>query len=280
MALARPSYRGRPMAPLAESGLPGGGPSDKGLPLDDETTGQRTFAKPEDDVGTSQTEQPRKDESIYRVDGPRDLPKSRDRIDVVDQTDAQPHFMGLGKPDNSPKTKYPYRDEKPNAHNATAEFVAGRWLLQAALDLLIPGGGRVAATLETMTQGLNPEIAQRAKMCTVNLKRADIPNLRWLFAVDCGNGSKVVRLKAMRSAKITQFRKLDLYLACSCPAWQWQGPEYHSTTKGFQDPNTALLGTASPPNIRDPQRVNKVCKHVAAVLGFVENWTVPNSKRK
>lgn len=274
--VSRPPYGGV----RAESGLPSGPPAGKGLSLDDETTGQRTFAKPEDDNGTSQTEQPRKDESIYRVDGPRNIPKEPGGVDVVDQSDAQPGFVGLGKPDKSPKTKYPYRDEVPNAHNASAAFVAGLWVLDSATDMMLPGGGRVAATLDTMTQGLNPEIAQRAKMCSVNLKRADIPNLRWIFSVDCGNGAKVVRMKAVRAGKFQQLRKLDLFLACSCPAWQWQGPEYHSTTKDYQDPNTALLGTASTPDVRDPRRINKVCKHVAAVLSFTENWEIPKIKRK
>lgn len=244
--------------------------------MDDSIPGYKTFAKPEDDTGTG--DQRKDDESIYRVDGPRDIPKSQDRIDVVDQTDAQPHYMGLGKPDNSPKTKYPYRDGIPNAHNASAEFVAEMWKLRTARDLCVPGGGRVAATLDTMVQGLNPEIARRGQGCSVNIKRADIPNLRWLFAVDCGNGSKVVRLRAARKGNVVQFSKLDLHTACSCPAWRWQGPEFHSTTKNYQDPKTPLQGTATPPNIRDPERVNKVCKHVAAVLGFTQGWTVPKRK--
>lgn len=275
--VSRPAYgEGQERTPRAESKLPSGGPAGKGLPLDDSIPGERTFAKPEDDDSTSESHS--EDESIYRREGPREMTKERGRVDVVDQTDASPHFMGLGKPDGSPKTKYPYRDEMPNAHNASAEFVAGVWMLRTAQDILIPGGGRVAATLDTMTQGLNPNIVQRGASCSVNLKRADVANLRWLFAVDCGNGAKVVRLKASRLGNVTQFRKLDLHTACSCPAWRWQGPEFHSTTKDYQDPKVPLQGTASAPNIRDPQRVNKVCKHVSAVLSFTEGWTVPKRK--
>lgn len=243
--------------------------------MDDSVPGYKTFAKPVDDYGTGEKRD--KDEPVERVRNPRDIPKDRDRIDVTDQTDAQPHYMGLGQPDNSPKTKYPYRDDMPNTHNA-AEFVAGMWMLRTAYDLYLPAGVRVAATLDTMIQGLNPEVARRGQACSVNLKRADLKAMRWLFSVDCGNGSKVVRLKAARPGNVTQFRKLDLHTACSCPAWRWQGPEFHSTTKNYQDPKTPLQGTATPPNIRDPQRVNKVCKHVAAVLAFTERWTVPKRK--
>jgi len=247
------------------------------MPLDDNIPNERTFAKPEDDSSTSTT--PQKDEPIWRREGPREQTKDRERVDVIDQTDAQPHYMGLGKPDNSPKTPYPYRDGIPNAHNASAEFVAGMWLLQSAPDLILPGGHhRVAAVMNTMTTGLNPEIQRKSQGCSVNLKRADIAKMRWLFSVDCGNGAKVVRLKADRPGNVTQFEKMDLHMACSCPAWRWQGPEFHATRKDYQDPKTKLQGTASVPDIRDPHRINKVCKHVAAVLAFTRQWTVPKRK--
>lgn len=271
----RPAYGSRD--PLAEAKLPEGSPAGKGLSLDDSIPGERTFAKPEDDKSTGESDP--KDESIYRVDGPRDLGKSQNRSDEIDHSNAQPSFVGLGKPDErSPKTKYPYRDGIPNTHNASVEFVAGAWLVGQARDLLVPSGSRTAATLDMMTQGLNPEIARKSQACQVELKRADAKNLRWLFAVNCGNGVKVVRIKASRVGNAVQFSKQDLYTACSCPAWRWQGPEYHSTSKNFQDPNTPLQGTASPPNIRDPQRINKVCKHVAAVLSFTQKWTMPKRK--
>lgn len=270
--VSRPAYGER--TPLAESKLPSGSPAGHGLPLDDSIPGERTFAKPEDDTASP----PSKDESIYKVESPRDLAKEDGKVPVIDNGGATPGYMGLGKPDNSPKTKYPYRDGIPNAHNASVEFVAEAWKLRMAHDLYLPGESRIAAVLDTMTQGLNPDISQRSKSCSVSLKRADVANLRWLFSVNCGNGAKVVRLKASRLGNVSQFRKLDLHTACSCPAWRWQGPEFHSTTKNFQDPGTPLQGTASTPNIRDPQRVNKVCKHVAAVLAFTERWTVPKRK--
>lgn len=277
-------HYGRPRIPRAEAKLPEGGPANRGLPLDDSIPGHKTFTKPLDDNGTSET--PARDESIHRIRDPRDIPKDRGRVDVVDQTDAQPHYYGLGKPHDSPKTKYPYRDDKPNTHNATAEFVAGLWRLQAAPERLLlagttPGVFEVsAASWGAMAQGLNPQIVQRAGSCSATLKRSDLKNLRWIFSVDCGNGAKVVRFKADRGGNVTKFQKMDFHVACSCPAWRWQGPEFHSTTKDYQDPKTRLQGTASPPDIRDPNRVNKVCKHVAAVLGFTRDWTIPKSKSK
>lgn len=273
---SRPPYgKGRPRTPQAEAQLPEGGPTDRGLPLDDKIPGYRTFSKPVDD----QVTHPKRDEPVERVRNPRDMAKDRSRIDVTDQSDSKPNYYGLGQPYNSPKTKYPYRDDKPNTHNASVEFVAGLWLLRHTASRLLRAGSRIAADLATMATGLNPKTIERAKSCAVTLKRADIKNLRWLFSVNCGNGAKVVKFKAARPGNVTKFQKMDFHVSCSCPAWRWQGPEFHSTTKDYQDPKTPLQGTASPPDIRDPERVNKICKHVAAVLEFTKDWSVPKPKK-
>jgi hypothetical protein len=243
--------------------------------LDDDVPGYKTFAKPLDDEVTL----PNRDEPIERVRNPRDLTKDRSQIDVTDHSDSNTSYND-GKPYNSPKTKYPYRDGKPNTTNASAEFVAGLWILGKTASRLILARSRIAADWATMSTGLNPKIVERAQGCAVQLKRADIKNLRWLFSVDCGNGSKVVKFKADRRGNVTKFKKMDFHVSCSCPAWRWQGPEFHSTTDNYQDPKTPLQGTASPPDIRDPERINKVCKHVAAVLSFTSDWTIPKAKPK
>ncbi len=129
-----------------------------------------------------------------------------------------------------------------------------------------------------MVSGLEEGIQTRAKTCKVALKRADIPNLRWLFMVDCGNGGKVVRVKAARQGNVIKFSKLELAVTCSCPAWQWQGPEHHAKTEGYNDGKPR--GTAATPAIRDPEGTHTVCKHVAAVLSFTRGWSVPVPKKE
>jgi len=262
--------------PMATSELPSGGPSDRGLPVDDSLPGYKTFAKPEDDIRKPEP----KDEPIKRVEGPDDLTKDRDRIDTNEDNanKGPPSYTDLAPWDSSPKTPYPYRDDKPNTHNA-AEVVAGLWLLQEAPVRFLAAGGRVAAEIADIEKRLSPRIQRRSQKCHASLRRADVKNLRWLFSVDCGHGAKVVRVKANRVGNVTDFKKLDLQLACSCPAWRWQGPEYHAQRKDYQDPKTPLQGNAQAPNIRDPRRVNKVCKHVAAVLGMTRDWTIPVRER-
>jgi len=273
--VTRPAYgHGRAAVPVGESRLPGGGPSDKGLPVDPGIPGSSTFDKPEEDI-----REPRHDdESIRRVDGPDDLTKDRDRIDTREEN-ADKHdgigYAGPSSPDVTPKTKYPYRDDKSTAHNASARIVLGMYLSAQAheAEVSLDQPVRVAATIAEVEQGLSGKVQQSAKRCTSTLKRADKANLRWIFSVDCGNGPKVVRMKAARKGNQAKLAKMQVSFSCSCPAWQWLGPEHNAQKGGYLDGKPR--GTASEPNVKDPPRQNKVCKHVASVLGMVRGWEIP-----
>lgn len=256
----------------AESKLPEGSPARKGLPLDDEIPGQKTFAKPVDDV----REPENRDESICRVDGPDDMTKDQKSTppEERDHSRFKPRYAPPGK-DVTPKTKYPYRDGYPNTHNAMVEFVAGMWLLRDVRGERVDFAAlKAAARLSEIRDGLDPQIERKADACEVVLKRADVRNLRWIFSVDCGSGAKVVKMRADRpTPRIKDMSKMDVSFACSCPAWQWRGPEYHAQQGGY------LLGkprgTATMPVVRDPEQTHRVCKHVAAVMSLVRKWQIP-----
>jgi hypothetical protein len=70
---------------------------------------------------------------------------------------------------------------------------------------------------------------------------------------------------------------MDVYFSCSCKAWRWLGSEYHSKGEGYIDGKP--VGTASTPDIKDPDRINRVCKHVAAVISRVQEWKIPAKKK-
>lgn len=268
--VTRPAYG----SPVGVSGLPGGGPSDKGLPLDPGIPGSSTYAKP---VGDTR-EQGKDDEPIKRVDDADDLTKDRSRIDTREDNADKHDGVGYAAPGetDSPKTKYPYRDKIPNAHNAA--MVLGLWLTERAPEILIDlGPPRIAATLDQITTGLSKAVAERAGKCRVTLKRADNKNLRWIFSVDSGNGPKVVRMKAgRRSTNVVALAKMDVAFSCSCKAWQWLGPEHNAQKGKYLDGKP--VGTASPPEVKDPKRVNKICKHVAAVVNLVRGWKIPSKQ--
>lgn len=261
---------------VGESQLPSGPPSQKGVGLDEDLPGGKTFSKPEEDI----REPEKNDESIYRVDDADDLLKDQTKEDEIDHSEAHPSYNGLGDYDGYGKTKYPYRDGIPNRHNASlVQQVAEMWLSTVSPERTVDLTKKVlvATRITDIEQGLNPKVVDRSRSCSVSLKRADVVNLRWIFSVDCGNGPKVVRVKASRKGSVVQITKMDLLLSCSCPAWRWLGSEYHA--KGSDYLNGKPVGTASTPDIKDPSRHNKVCKHVASVLNFVRKWSIPLRKK-
>jgi len=249
------------------------------MSLDSEIPGSSTFDKPVDDIREDDKSEPG---SIYRKDSPQNLAKPQDG-EGRDERDHSRFSPSYGAPGGRPKddssiTKYPYRDDKPNTHNASSEFVVGLWLLRTAHELRVPAETRlvVATRPDDILEGLNPKFQARGKKCTATLKRADPANLRWIFSVECGNGPKVVRMKAFRAKNVTRLGKMDIDLSCSCPAWQWLGPEHHSKREEYLDGKPR--GTASVPVIRDPTGINRVCKHVAAVLSMTRGWEVPKGR--
>jgi hypothetical protein len=264
------------------SGLPEGDPASHGQSLDPEIPGTNTYAKPVNDVRHDEPEPG----SIYRKDGPGDLAKPQDgggsgddgTGDTRDHGEFKPTFNGPGgRPKDDPTvTDVPYRDGRPNKHMASmGEIVAGLFLLRFAHEALLRPQlrVRVAATLGQIIEGLDPEIESRGNACSVSVRRVDSPNLRWLFSVNCGNGAKVVRVKAERTGNVVRLAKMHLRVSCSCPAWRWLGPEYQAKQYDYLDGSPR--GTASPPAIRDPEHEHSVCKHVMAVINTIRRWEIP-----
>lgn len=266
------------MAPVGVSGLPKGSPADHGRSLDESVPGTKTFAKP---VGDIREFDKAEEGSIYKKDGPDDVakPQAQPEGDRREKEWSTSFTSPGPREDDGSMTRYPYRDGIPNAHNAseTAHIVLGMWLLQTAPMFRIALNIRTATTLAQIMRGLNPKTIERSSKCKVTLKRADIPNMNWIFSVDAGHGPKMVKMKATRkSQNLTAFGKMDVSFSCSCSAWRWLGSEYHA--KGEKFLNGKPVGTASTPDVKDPKRINKVCKHVAAVAALVEPWKIPAGK--
>lgn len=253
-----------------EAKLPEGTPAKRGIPLDDSIPGYKSFAKPEEEEPHRQEAD---DESIFRVDYPADLAKNQNRRDVND-SNADKHDgigqFGKGKSDRT-KPKSPY--------DKTA-YVVEASQLATAHRLVLPTDGtfRVATRVTQVEQGLNPEVVEKGNACSVTLARADIQNLSWQFSVNCGNGPKIVRMKARRPGRAVKLTLMDVEFTCSCPAWRWLGPEHHAKREEYLkgDPR----GTASVPRIKDPEGINRVCKHVFAVIRTIRKWQIPNKGTK
>ena len=56
----------------------------------------------------------------------------------------------------------------------------------------------------------------------------------------------------------------DITLSCDCKFFQYSGPKYHASKNGYLFNGSKEV--ISEPKQRDPNGINKVCKHIVAVM--------------
>ena len=62
----------------------------------------------------------------------------------------------------------------------------------------------------------------------------------------------------------------DVRIYCSCPYMTFWGPGWNSKIEGFR---LWQMGKDLPPDIRDPKRKNKICKHIIAAFQRIPRET-------
>lgn len=80
--------------------------------------------------------------------------------------------------------------------------------------------------------------------------------------------------------KIALLRSCDVKVFCSCPDFNWSGMKYNlkhvydSFLSGYDSiADIPSGGEDIPPNVRDPRRKHRVCKHLLAAFSAVmTNW--------
>ena len=58
----------------------------------------------------------------------------------------------------------------------------------------------------------------------------------------------------------------DVKIYCNCPMMKWGGPSWNSRIEGFR---LWQMAKEVPPDIRDPKRIQKVCKHIIAAYSKI-----------
>jgi len=119
---------------------------------------------------------------------------------------------------------------------------------------------KTAYTLPEILDRVDSKIKTRATGLDPRLERTDTKNWIWTWRV----GKHVVRVQAFKRGRATNIDKLNLRVSCSCPFWQWWGPEHWAQKANYLRGNPR--GTATPPRVRDPAHWRPVCKHAYAVL--------------
>jgi len=138
---------------------------------------------------------------------------------------------------------------------------------------------KVAVKIPEIMSSCGPDIHRRARNIPIKLRRVDTRNAQWNFDVRGTSGTYKVSVRVVkRRANVRDPYKVDVLVACSCPFWQWQGPEHWAKKKGY------LLGkprgTATKPDIKDPKGRHGACKHVLAVFERIKGFALPGSRGK
>lgn len=135
---------------------------------------------------------------------------------------------------------------------------------------------RMAARMADIESGCEPGLLAKAKDVQLRLSRVDQANRMWFFEAKGSKEDYRVKVKAFPKGNVTSIAKMDLQVTCSCPYWQWQGPEYWADQRGY------LLGpargTADKPDVKDPGGTHGACKHVIAVLRRLADISVDRSR--
>jgi hypothetical protein len=131
---------------------------------------------------------------------------------------------------------------------------------------------KTASTIGEILARVDPKIRTRASTLAPALERTDTKNWTWHWRV----GEHVVKVQAFKRGTANNLTKLNLRISCSCPFWQWWGPEHWGKKGDYL--RGEPRGTATPPKIRDPKHWRPVCKHAYAVLDRSQQFFVRPSK--
>lgn len=153
--------------------------------------------------------------------------------------------------------------------------VIARWRLYTCPFIVnLPHRIKSAAKISELFQGIDDGVSKRSGDVTVRLKKHPLP-FEWEFMATSGKDKYTVSVRAyldMANPDRKLVKNADILLSCSCPYWRWQGPEYHAKKGGYL--YGPARGTASTPDIRDPERDNYLCKHAVKVLETMRNYTI------
>lgn len=184
-------------------------------------------------------------------------------------------------PDHWPAlmTRQPYRNDRPDDETpatplnsitpveqnpGSAKVIPWNADMAQNMDFSI----KTADTMAMILRRVSPKVKQRAKERPARITGVDRQRNLWFFQ----SGEYFQRLRAIPrpGSKAQNIRHMDVLVSCSCPFWQWQGPEHWSKENEYLYNRNRTRGTAAYPEVRDPKFRHAVCKHVVSVFNLVK----------
>ena len=170
--------------------------------------------------------------------------------------------------------------EAPNNNGVVERSNPGSRVLPGEGGHVDMGRWKVATLIRDIQNGCGSDLLKRSKNLTVKIRRVDTKNAMWHFAVPGSKETHFVRVQALRRSPLQDMSKAHVKVSCSCPFWQWQGPEHWAKNGDYLYGRPQ--GTATKPSAKDPNGQHKACKHVLAVLDRVisRKWIIPEPLRR
>ena len=192
----------------------------------------------------------------YDVSGPDITYKT------VDEKGGVP--KGQGMPDT-------HTDDVPAASPRVTPNGQGQFFSGETTYLQASARFKMAVLMKEIRSKVPPDVISKSRSIKPRLQRVDEKNGIYTFQVPSSEGAPyTVKLRPVQKGTTTDLQKLDVLVSCSCPFFQWQGPEHWAKVNGFLYGKP--WGTASTPDVKDPKKKHWACKHVISVFDMAERY--------
>lgn len=165
----------------------------------------------------------------------------------------------------------------PNLHHDEANAGTSRVTQHGVTDF-VQGDrtyNKYAVLIPDLLAQVGPDVLAKANGLKFSISRVLPGKGFWSFSVPGSKGETYsVRLKVLREGNAKDVERHHVQVSCSCPFFQWQGPEHWAKVNGYLYGKPT--GTASKPDVKDPGGKHWACKHVVAVLNRARNYRFAN----
>jgi hypothetical protein len=175
------------------------------------------------------------------------------------------------------KKGLPKGEQLPNQHHDEANPPTSRVTQNGVTDF-VQGEmtyPKRAALISDVMAKVSQDVIEKANRIQPSISRVLPGKGFWSFSVNGSKGNKYsVRLKVQRKGNAKSVDKHHVQISCNCNFFRWQGPEHWAKANNYLYGKP--VGTASKPDVRDPNGKHWLCKHAVAVLNKARTFRFAN----
>lgn len=144
---------------------------------------------------------------------------------------------------------------------------------------VVPQGGlrKEAAKLSEIVGNTSSSVRSKASDVRASLRDANPTEGLWVFDVQGKSGTYTVRIEGEKKGRIKNLRSAQVKVSCTCPFFQWQGPEHWAVQNDYLAGEPR--GSATKPNVKDPSGEHWACKHIVAAAKEAQKFRFASQDR-